>query len=86
MGICKVLTTDQGTEFNNKLNKELMRTLGIDHRLTLPIIHRYLKLIVLLNCFVCRMKGNSYQLYSAISNIRWVKMKRKKQQYDTIYI
>jgi len=36
MGICKVLTTDQGTEFNNKLNKELMRTLGIDHRLTTP--------------------------------------------------
>ena len=29
-----MLTTDQGKEFNNKMNKELMRVFNIDHRLT----------------------------------------------------
>jgi len=36
MGLCKVITSDQGKEFNNNLNKELMKNLGIDHRLTTP--------------------------------------------------
>ena len=36
MGLCKVVTSDQGKEFNNALNKELMKKLGIDHRLTTP--------------------------------------------------
>ena len=34
MGLCKVITSDQGTEFNNQLNEELMQRLKIDHRLT----------------------------------------------------
>ena len=34
MGLCKVITSDQGTEFNNNLNRELMQLLKIDHRLT----------------------------------------------------
>ncbi len=36
MGICKVVTSDQGSEFNNSLNRELMRLLKIDYRLTTP--------------------------------------------------
>lgn len=36
MGLCKVVTSDQGTEFNNKLNTEMMKLLGINHRLTTP--------------------------------------------------
>ena len=34
MGIPHVITSDQGSEFNNKVNAELMRSMGIDHRLT----------------------------------------------------
>lgn len=34
MGIPAVITTDQGKEFKNKLNDELMKTFNIDHRLT----------------------------------------------------
>ena len=36
MGIPKVITSDQGNEFNNKLNGELMERLQIDHRMTTP--------------------------------------------------
>ena len=36
MGIPKVVTSDQGTEFNNQLNEEFMRLLNIDHRLSTP--------------------------------------------------
>ena len=35
-GIPKVITTDQGSEFNNKLDSELMALLNVDHRLTTP--------------------------------------------------
>ena len=34
MGIPKVITTDQGKEFNNSLNKELTNKLQIQQRLT----------------------------------------------------
>ena len=34
IGLPSVLTTDQGKEFNNKVNSELMRVFGIKHRLT----------------------------------------------------
>ena len=34
MGISWVITTDQGKEFNNALNKKLMEKLQIKHRLT----------------------------------------------------
>ena len=34
IGLPAVITTDQGTEFKNKLNDELMKTFNIDHRLT----------------------------------------------------
>ena len=36
MGLPKVITSDQGTEFNNKLDRELMKFLNIEHRLTTP--------------------------------------------------
>ena len=36
LGLCQVLTSDQGTEFNNQINKELMNLLDIDYRLTTP--------------------------------------------------
>ena len=36
MGIPKVVTSDQGTEFNNQLNDEFMNLLSIDHRLSTP--------------------------------------------------
>ncbi len=35
-GLPKVVTSDQGREFNNELNTELMELLGIDYRLTTP--------------------------------------------------
>ena len=34
MGIPRLITTDQGSEFNNKLNSELMKKLKIRHLLT----------------------------------------------------
>ena len=34
MGIAQVIATDQGSEFNNQLNHQLMSALQIDHRLT----------------------------------------------------
>ena len=33
MGLPAVITTDQGTEFKNKLNDELMKAFNIEHRL-----------------------------------------------------
>ena len=36
MGNPRVLTSDQGSEFNNKLNSEFMSLLQIDHRLATP--------------------------------------------------
>ena len=36
MGLCRVVTSDQGKEFNNHLNAELMKLLDIDHHLTTP--------------------------------------------------
>ena len=35
-GLPRVITTDQGSEFNNELNSELSQLLGIDHRLATP--------------------------------------------------
>lgn len=35
-GLPRVITTDQGSEFNNNLDKKLMDLLNIDHRLTTP--------------------------------------------------
>lgn len=36
MGLPSVITTDQGKEYHNHLNSELMKAFGIDHRLTTP--------------------------------------------------
>ncbi len=53
MGLCRVVTSDQGKEFNNKLNSELMRLLNIDHRLTTPyhpqICWNYYNIYLLIN-------------------------------------
>ena len=35
-GIPRVITSDQGREFHNTLDNEVMTLLGIDHRLTTP--------------------------------------------------
>ena len=34
MGLPSVMTTDQGTESHNRVNRELMKVFGIQHRLT----------------------------------------------------
>ena len=34
MGLPPVITTDQGTEFKNKLNDRLMKAFNIDYQLT----------------------------------------------------
>ena len=34
MGIPHVITFDQGSEFNNTMNVELMQSMGIEHSLT----------------------------------------------------
>ena len=34
MGIPRVLTSDQGTEFHNQINEELTTLLKVDHRLS----------------------------------------------------
>ena len=36
MGLPSVITTDQGSEFKNNLNSEMMRVFDINHRLTTP--------------------------------------------------
>ena len=53
MGICSVITSDQGSEFNNSLNRELMALLKIDYRLTTPyhpqvFFKPFLKLVLIL--------------------------------------
>ena len=35
-GLPRVITSDQGSEFNNELNSELSQLLGIDNRLATP--------------------------------------------------
>ncbi|XP_065893114.1 uncharacterized protein [Dysidea avara] len=35
-GLPRVITSDQGSEFNNRLDKKLMKMMKIDHRLTTP--------------------------------------------------
>ena len=35
-GIPKAITTDQGKEFNNSLDKMIMKQLKVNHRLTTP--------------------------------------------------
>ena len=35
-GLPRVITSDQGSEFNNSLDTELMEMLGVEHRLTTP--------------------------------------------------
>ena len=35
-GLPNVITSDQGSEFNNKMDKRLMKMLTIEHRLTTP--------------------------------------------------
>ena len=35
-GLPRVITSDQGGEFNNALDTELMEMMGIEHRLTTP--------------------------------------------------
>ena len=49
MGLCKVITSDQGKEFNNDPNKQLMTKLGLDHQLTTPY-HPQVKTNNLLTC------------------------------------
>ena len=36
MGLPQIITSDQGGEFVNNLNRELMQHLGITHHLTTP--------------------------------------------------
>ena len=36
MGLPSVITTDQGSEFNNSLNASLMKEFNVSHRLTTP--------------------------------------------------
>lgn len=36
MGLPKILTTDQGSEFKNSLNTQLMKNLGVKHHLVTP--------------------------------------------------
>ena len=62
MGLPRVITSDQGREFNNHLNKQLMTTLNIKHRLT-TAYHPQVGLYKWgLNCFAnetfCVMQAN----------------------------
>ena len=36
IGLPRVITSDQGSEFNNALDSRLMEMMGIEHRLTTP--------------------------------------------------
>ena len=47
-GLPKVITSDQGGEFHNNLDDQLMAMLGIDHRLSTPY-HPQVR-ILMLNC------------------------------------
>ncbi len=49
MGLPSVLTTDQGKEFKNNLNKELMKNLRIKHHLITPY-HPQVSCTVFLGC------------------------------------
>jgi len=45
-----VITSDQGGEFNNDLDSELMGLMGIDHRLTTPYHPQVNTVTVILIC------------------------------------
>jgi len=52
MGIPKLLTTDQGSEFKNHVNDEMMQLLKIKHRLTTayhPQVHIYIYILLYLD-------------------------------------
>ena len=42
MGIPRVLTSEQGTEFHNQINEKLMTLLKVDHRLSTAYNPRYI--------------------------------------------
>ncbi len=51
MGIPRVVTTDQGSEFRNQLNSELNQVLGIKHHLT-TAYHPQVVLIISFNYII----------------------------------
>ena len=59
-GIPKVVTSDQGSEFNNNMDKKLMKLLNIDHRLTSPyhpqvrIQYSYSTMILYIYWYLCK--------------------------------
>lgn len=52
MGIPKVLTTDQGSEFKNRLNEDIMQLLKIRHHLT-TAYHPQVQHIILIASLPC---------------------------------
>lgn len=52
-GLLKVLTSDQGSEFNNSLDTMLMEMLGIDHSLTTPYHPQVQKDAVHMHAYAC---------------------------------
>ena len=66
MGIPRVITTDQGKEFNNTLNKKLMEKLHIKHRLT-TAYHPQVRMInIILSCSYVHMYEESTTPYNTL--------------------
>ena len=52
-GLPRGVTSDQGRKFNNELNSELAKKLGIDHRLTIPYHLQVCTSQALLHVYTC---------------------------------
>ena len=51
-GLPNVITSDQGSEFNNKMDKQLMKMLNIEQRLTTPYHPQVCICIGYINMFI----------------------------------
>ena len=89
MGLPRVITTDQGREFNNKLNRELMKQLNIEHRLTTPyrpqviIYHLYRPQFLSAFNFTCKQaNGLDERFNQTLQNMLIKHISKNKSEWD----
>ena len=66
MGLPKVITSDQGTEFNSKLDRELMKLLNIEHRLTASLKNQIAAIL--------KTPTSSFNINLLMFKLRWEQM------------
>ena len=86
MSLCKILTSDQSRVFNNHLIHELMKLLGIDHRLTTPYHSRVYIFLSIINLFYLennvKANGLDERFNQTILNMLTKFIKKKKTTWE----